>query len=273
MGKSSGARWRHARRLTLLGGLALLTAACTTANDDVGNWFHVDWLADYTEKHQLLGEEKVAWLRNFRIKKLPVYTEVTNERFPVTVEPRVAIFTIPGAAADVALSAADRTRLDAFIGAYLTRGHGQLTIAVPGTGDAEYEAIDRGILIVDHALSRGLRQDEIVLRVETAPTGTKNQIVASYETFDLRVPVCGDWSKESSHDLTNTVHSNFGCSVQRDFALMVANPADLVTMRAPAPHDAGRSSTVLSLYRAGKTTGAERAGEERAALSTIGATK
>ena len=52
---------------------------------------------------------------------------------------------------------------------------------------------------------------------------------------------------------------------------MVANPADLVAMRAPAPHDAGRSSTVLGLYREGKVTGAERAGEERAVLSAIGA--
>lgn len=273
MRKWSGARWRHGRRLMLLGGLALLTVACTTADDDVADWFHVDWLANYTEKHQLLGEGKVAWLRNFRVKRLPVYTEVTAERFPVTVEPRVAIFTIPGAAADVALSAADRTRLDAFIGAYLTRGHGQLTIAVPGTGDAEYQAIDRGMVIVDHALSRGLREDEIVLRVETAPAGAKNQIVASYETYDLRVPVCGDWSKESSHDLTNTVHSNFGCAVQRDFALMVANPADLVAMRAPAPHDTGRSNVVIGLYRAGKPTGAKRAAEERAALADIGVTK
>ena len=88
MRKWSGARWRHARRLTLLGGLALLTAACTTAEDDAADWFHVDWLANYTEKHQLLGEGKVAWLRNFRVKRLPVYTEVTAERFPVTVDCR-----------------------------------------------------------------------------------------------------------------------------------------------------------------------------------------
>ena len=51
---------------------------------------------------------------------------------------------------------------------------------------------------------------------------------------------------------------------------MVANPADLVAMRKPGPHDTGRASVVLQKYRAGEPTVAKRAGEEKLQLSVIG---
>ncbi len=70
--------------------------------------------------------------------------------------------------------------------------------------------------------------------------------------------------------MTNTVHSNFGCAAQRNFGVMVANPADLVAMRAPGPGDTARRNVVLGKYRAGEPTGAKRAGEEKAQISVIG---
>ena len=269
MNQRRGARWRSGRCL-LLGGMALLVAACTTADDDTRDYLQADWLANWAERNKLLDERKIHWLRNFHVTRLPVYTEVVAERFPVTVEPRVAILTLTGGAGGESLAAAELARLDAFIGAYLSRGHGRLTIAVPGTGAESERALARGRGAVARALERGLRETEVVLKVETSGNGAMDRIVASYETFDVRVPVCGDWSKESSHDLTNSIHSNFGCSMQRDFALMVANPADLVAMRAPGLHDTGRSDVVIGLYRAGEPTGAERSEEEKAVLSTVG---
>ena len=263
-------RWGNGRRVLVVG-VALLLAACgwTTAEDDTADYVHVDWLADWGERNEVFNEATVAWLRTARVERLPVYTEVVAERFPVTVEPRVAILTLAGNGE--ATSATEMAKFDRFITAYLTNGHGQLTIAVPASGNAKEQALATGRRIVERALERGLRETEVVMRIEDSGGAARLRIVASYETFDVRVPVCGDWSKESSHDVTNTVHSNFGCATQRNVAVMVANPADLVTMRAPGLGDTPRRIVILGKYRAGEPTGAKRAEEEKAQITVIGA--
>ena len=92
-------------------------------------------------------------------------------------------------------------------------------------------------------------------------------MVVSYDKLVVRLPACGDWSKESRHNLFNTVPSNYGCSVQRAVGLMVADPGDLIGPRPIGPQDAQRSSTILQLYRAGEVTGAARAAEEAAQVA------
>ncbi len=262
-------RWHNGRRLLLIG-VAVLLAGCgwTAPEDDTADYVHLDWLADWGETNDVFNEAQLRWLRTARVEHLPVYTEVMNERFPVTIEPRVAILTLAGNGE--AMSAAEIVKLDGFVTAFLTNGHGRLTIAVPATGAGREQALANGRRIVDRAMERGLSETEVELRVESSGGAAKSRIVASYETFDVRVPVCGDWSKEPSHDVTNTVHSNYGCSVQRNFAIMVANPADLVAMRKPDTHDAARNSVVIQKYREGEPTGAKRASEESVSLSVIG---
>jgi len=237
-------RRRYGRRLSLAG-VALLISACTTAEMDP---------ADF--------------LSPVGVQRLPVYTEVVAERYPVTVEPRVAILTLAG---DGAVgSATEMAKLDRFVTAFISNGHGRLTVAVPVNGGSEEQALADGRMVVDRAKARGIRDEEVELRTESSGGAAMKRIVVSYETYDVRVPVCGDWSKESSHDLTNTVHSNYGCSTQRNTAIQVANPGDLLAMREPGPRDTGRSSVVIGKYRAGDTTGAVRSVEEQAALAAVG---
>ena len=224
-----GKRWRRGWR-ALPGSLVLLAAACTMPYIDIGN--------------------------------ISEYSSDLRVQHPISVERSVATLTLAGAAGGVALSATEIARLNGFVGDYIANGHGQLVVTVPTT-DRE-QALTKAKRIVDHALDRGLRSGEVSLRVATAESSDRVEIVLSYDTILVRLPECGDWSKESSHDMTNSVHSNYGCATQRNFALMIANPADLVAPRIIGLRDAARSNLVIQLYRAGEVTIAERAAVEQA---------
>jgi pilus assembly protein CpaD len=58
-------------------------------------------------------------------------------------------------------------------------------------------------------------------------------------------------------------YPNFGCAQQHNLAAQIANPADLLGPRTMAPADADRRSVIMDRYRQGKTTGAEKSGDER----------
>lgn len=190
---------------------------------------------------------------------------------PVSVESTIATLNLPGASGDAMLSATEISRLDSFVRGYQAHGRGKLSVIIPGNDNGRDRAVDRGKQIVDHAMTRGLREDEVVLRIDTATGGnTRATIGVSYESFMVSTGECGDWSKESSYDPSNEIYSNFGCSTQRNAVLMIANPADLTSARIADPHDTERSDMVVQQYREGKTTLAERSAAESAAITQFG---
>ena len=102
------------------------------------------------------------------------------------------------------------------------------------------------------------------------PSDGGSEITVLFNTYAVRASTCRDWSKESSHDPTNTSPPDMGCSLQRSLGLMVANPADLVTLRAVDLHDTQRSNLVVQLYRARKDTVAATHSQEQTSISDVG---
>jgi pilus assembly protein CpaD len=191
-------------------------------------------------------------------------------RHPVAVESTIATLSLPGATGEAQLSDTETSRLDSFIRGYRTRGRGKLTIIVPGSDSGQDRALARGKQVAAHAKLGGLRENEVVLRIDTAGGGSgRASISVNYESFVVHVSECGDWSKQSSYDPSNTIHSNSGCANARNAALMVANPADLASPRTAAPHDTARSSVVIQQYRVGESTLAERSASESAAIADV----
>ncbi len=231
MDTSGRARW-HRRLHIVCAAAALLAAGCTTPN----------------------------------LQYLPADPSYARERHPVSVENSVATLVLSGAAGAERLAPSEIARLDGFVAGYISGGHGRLMVTVPGADAGQKRALARGKRIVDRALGRGVRDSEVRLEVEATESSAGAPIVVSYERFVVRVPECGDWSKESSHDITNTIYSDFGCATQRSLALIVANPADLIAPRRGLYRDTVRSNLVIQLYRAGEVTLAERAAVEEAAL-------
>jgi pilus assembly protein CpaD len=225
--------------LLAVGAALLLGAACTTP--------------DYY--YTVNGEPMI----------FPIDPSTLRERHAIGVETQVATLGLPGTI-DQDMAATETTQLNGFIGAYLSGGSGQLEIFVPGAGGGQAEALDKGKWIVDHAMARGVRRDEVALMVDTEASG---QVLISYVTHVVTVPECGNWYYESSHDELNRSHPNYGCALQRNLGLMIANPADLLEPRVAQSRDTTRDNLVIQQYRAGEVTISERAAVEEAELADI----
>ncbi len=202
----------------------------------------------------------------------PFSPDASDPRYnhPITVERTVNMISLSGAVGDERLSPGEAAQLDRFFRSYLTNGRGQLVVTVSGDDSAPGETLAKGKRVVERARAAGLRPGEIVLTVETVATDGGGQLTLSYDAYVVRVPECGDWSKGSSYDFRNTEYSNYGCSVQRNVGLMIANPADLVASREAGRRDTARSNAVIQLDRAGKSTSAERTDAESAEIADVG---
>jgi pilus assembly protein CpaD len=86
---------------------------------------------------------------------------------------------------------------------------------------------------------------------------------------------CGMWP----HDLGPTIdpehvenleYWNFGCSLQRNVAAQVANPADLVQPRGESPSYTQRRTMVVEKYRRGEEPATVYVNPDKAKLSDIG---
>ena len=187
-----------------------------------------------------------------------------RQKFALTVASVRPALSLPGTAGQERLTPGEIRRIDEFVAGYMAERRGPLTITVPSAAAGDARVLGRAKQIADRARRRGLPAEHVVLRVAADEQRADAPVMVSYEKLVVRVPTCGDWSKESSHDPTNTPSPNFGCSMQRAVGLMIADPADLAAPRQAGLRDAGRSNTVIQLYRAGQPTVTERTTAEEA---------
>ena len=72
------------------------------------------------------------------------------------------------------------------------------------------------------------------------------------------VPGCPNWSRPAEPDFNNRSMSNFGCSVNNNIAMQVANPEDLLHgQNGGAVADAITGAKAVQFYRASPPTGAK----------------
>ena len=70
------------------------------------------------------------------------------------------------------------------------------------------------------------------------------------------VPDCPNWSAKSDVNLTNALYPNYGCAVNGNIAMMVANPEDLITGQQGTGETVVTSATkAIDSYRAAPVTG------------------
>jgi len=86
------------------------------------------------------------------------------------------------------------------------------------------------------------------------------------------VPNCPNWSVPSQPNFENQSMSNFGCSVNSDLAMQVANPEDLFHGRqGPATVDAIAGAKAIQMYRDWPLTGIQE-GQKKRPLKTVEST-
>jgi len=178
-----------------------------------------------------------------------------------------AIFDRPEEGAG--LSAFDRDRLGRLAAESLRRGAGAVEVTIGTRPGEEAQSLDFA-----QVLASGLRQGGVAV-VEI--TAVSDQTSPGIGVARVRVPVwsavvpeCGTFERGLNPDHTNAPHSNWGCSIQRNKAMMVQNPGDLIRARDSSGRDANRASDVLDKYDHGKATGSEAEVIKQGSTSSVG---
>ena len=86
---------------------------------------------------------------------------------------------------------------------------------------------------------------------------------------------CGEWPKDigpasGKNYLTNEPYWNFGCSMQHNIAVMVANPADLVQPRGTTPAFEARRTVAIDHYIKGQDPSGQYRDYDKAKISDLG---
>jgi pilus assembly protein CpaD len=153
------------------------------------------------------------------------------------------------------LSAFDSDRLRRLAAESLRRGAGGVTVTSRDEAFAQSLAEDLRDLGVAAVSVAGDARDEATVLVPVWTT---------------RPPECGSFERGINPDPDNVPHSNWGCSLQRNLAVMVQNPADLARASPASGRDANRATDVLDKYGHGLATGSNPENVTAGSASTVG---
>ena len=193
-----------------------------------------------------------------------------NQRHPITVAQSEATLDLavpPGARG---LNRNQQMQLQAFLRDYADQGGEQLLIRAPSGGANEtaamraYEDVRKGLR------ATGIGKGAVVLEPYFASADPSAPLRLSYLAYVAKPPDCVDWSENVGRDPQNMPYPNLGCATQRNFAVAVANPQDLIGPRAETPRPGERRDVVWGKYVKGEPTLSKRDASEHANISDIG---
>jgi pilus assembly protein CpaD len=179
-----------------------------------------------------------------------------RERYPIRVQTRPAALPLAFPPGRTELGDMEAARLDSFLADFRTSNSARLAVVANPTGAGDDLARGRARTIEKRALEAGVPASALQTQLLPSPS-RPGGVVVSYERSVVEVPECGDWSKNSAIDATNSGSTNFGCATQRYLGLQAADPNDLLRARASDGHDGQRTADVMQKYRTGKQTGAQ----------------
>lgn len=179
----------------------------------------------------------------------PIQQDYTK-RFPIGAKPETVTLTWrDGGGAP--FSGAGAAPFRTLVAGYLDRGHGLLTIAVAAGVPAAQAAALR-----DRLVAAGIPLSAI--QIERGGQDAAAAITLRYTRYSVVVPTCGDWSAPLAYNPNNTDYPAFGCSVQHNLGLMLADPADIDGIHRPEPTDTANAERVIRAYRSGAVTEAKQ---------------
>jgi pilus assembly protein CpaD len=154
------------------------------------------------------------------------------------------------------LSSAQMAQLRAYLRAYEKEGE-RLMVRAPSGGSNDAASM-RAFDDVRKALRQaGITEDSVLLETYYVNGERSAPLRLSFLHYEAKAPDCPDWSENVGRDPQNTPWPNMGCATQRNLALAVADPRDLMGPRAETPRSSERRDTVWDRYVKGDTvTGA-----------------
>lgn len=163
----------------------------------------------------------------------------------------------------------EREAVRQFALAYQNEGHGAVIISRPSNGPDDISAMRASADARAIMLAEGVGQTHIAEGTYDGTGARSAPLIISYRTYNAVVPGCPDLSMLDLTDTrSNSSMPSLGCAVAVNLAAMIANPSDLVGDQPMDPADIDRRSIVLSKYRSGEKTSAERNGDASGAISS-----
>lgn len=164
-----------------------------------------------------------------------------------------------------AVTASSAIRLQGFVREYYRRAQGPMIVAsAPGSTDITARSSVEAVRA--RLIRAGVRETEIIIKPGIAPIDRDDVVVVSFRGAKVKLPECGDWSGSTSFDPSNSAHTNFGCSYQRNIGLMVSNPQDLVRSGPVGDPDSARQTIFLRNYRGEEEVSVEKTETEDTGL-------
>jgi pilus assembly protein CpaD len=179
------------------------------------------------------------------------------ERHPILVSQQPANLNLRVATGSQGLTPSQRARVMEFVSRSKAgdAGNSRFVISAPGGSANESAAMEAADEVRHLMLEGGYSETSIAVEPYQAGGG-EAPLRVSYMRYVAEAPDCGhDWSQNLAANYQNTPYPNFGCAAQRNLAVMVANPADLLGPRTMTPRDARRRDTAYEKYVAGETVG------------------
>jgi pilus assembly protein CpaD len=183
---------------------------------------------------------------------------------PITVAPSYREMKLQYAPAYSGMLPADAPRFTAFVADYRAHGNGSISLSVPA-GPPAGAAIS---YFAEAIAATGVPRDHILVSTHQAQGGDF-RVDLNYVVYEAHADSCGDWSENLAYTADNLTPKNFGCSVQRNIAAMVADPRDLLGPRAMDPRDGKRDAVIMDNYEQGKPTAAEKTADQSGAVSDV----
>lgn len=193
-----------------------------------------------------------------------------TQRHPILVSQQPETLTLRVARGSNGLSPQQRADLLSFAQSSRASdaGNARLVIAAPSGSANEMAAMQAvqeiGTLLGDN----GFPESEISVEAFTAESeGAQPPVKVSFLRYVAEAPECGLWPTNLANEPQNLPYPNMGCATQRNFAAMVANPADLIVPRTMTSRPAERRLVTWEKYLKGEVTGAAKSEEEKVKVS------
>jgi pilus assembly protein CpaD len=188
-----------------------------------------------------------------------------SQRHPILVSQQPATLSIRVASGAHGLSAGQAAQISDFLARYRSKdsGNSKLVIAVPSGSPNESAAMRAVANLREMIREFGFSESTVAMQPYSGGRDPSAPIRIGYLRYVAEAPECGHWPSNLAYNPRNLPYPNFGCAQQHNLAAQIANPADLLGPRTMAPADAERRAYVIERYRQGKTTAADKGGDER----------
>jgi pilus assembly protein CpaD len=188
-----------------------------------------------------------------------------SQRHPIMVSQQPALLTVRVARGAQGLSPSQRAQVIGFLERYraVDAGNSKLLIEAPSGTSNEVSAM-QAVAEVRHLIyEMGFDQTSLLIEAYRAGKDQQPPVRISYLRFFAEAPPCGAWPTNLADSADGLTYPNLGCATQRNFAAMVANPADLLGPRTPTPASAEKRDAQWTKYIKGESTISKKQDEER----------